>query len=128
MAGQIRLKRVYDPAEPSDGDRFLVDRLWPRGFKKDALKFAGWFKEIAPSDALRKWFGHDPRRWEEFQRRYFAELDAKPEAWQPLVEAARKGIVTLVYSARDTEHNNAIALRAYLKQKLRERRARKGRR
>lgn len=127
MAAKIRLKRVYEPAEPSDGERFLVDRLWPRGLKKEALQLAGWLREVAPSDALRRWFGHDPQRWQEFQRRYFAELDAKPDAWAPLVEAARKGRLTLLYSARDAEHNNAVALRAYLEAKLRPRRATGGR-
>ena len=110
----IRIKRVYDPPDHADGARFLVERLWPRGMKKEALQLDGWLKEVAPSDALRRWFGHDPARWEEFQRRYFAELEHKPTAWQPIVEAARRGHVTLLYSARDTERNNAVALKAYL--------------
>ncbi len=96
-----------------------MDRLWPRGFRKDSLQLAGWLKDVAPSDALRKWFAHEPGRWEEFKRRYFAELDRKAEAWRPLVEAARKGPLTLVYSARDAAHNNAVALRAYLEARLR---------
>lgn len=116
---RIRVKRVYQPPEPGDGARFLVDRLWPRGFRRDSLQLAGWLKDAAPSDALRKWFAHDPGRWEEFKRRYFAELDRKPEAWRPLVEAAGKGPLTLVYSARDAAHNNAVALRAYLEARLR---------
>lgn len=110
----IRTKRIYDPPAPDDGARFLVERLWPRGKKREDVPIAAWLKEVAPSDALRRWFGHDPARWEEFQRRYFAELDGKPEAWQPILEAARQGNVTLLYSARDTEHNNAVALKAYL--------------
>lgn len=114
----IRLKRVYDPPEPGDGDRFLVERLWPRGMKKEAL-LAQWIRDVAPSDALRRWFGHDPQKWEEFRRRYFAELDGKPEAWKPLLDAARRGTITLLYSTRDSEHNNAVALRAYLEEKLR---------
>jgi uncharacterized protein YeaO (DUF488 family) len=110
----IRIKRVYDPSEHADGTRFLVERLWPRGMKKEALQLDGWLKEVAPSDALRRWFGHDPAKWEEFQRRYFAELEDKPAAWQPILGPARQGDVTLLYSARDTEHNNAVALKAYL--------------
>ncbi len=115
----IRLKRVYDPPEPGDGDRFLVERLWPRGMKKEALRINRWVKDVAPSDALRRWFGHDPKRWEEFRRRYFAELDGNPEAWKPLLDAARRGTITLLYSARDSEHNSAVALRAYLEERLR---------
>lgn len=111
----VRTKRVYDPPDHADGTRFLVERLWPRGMKKAALQLDGWLKEVAPSDALRRWFGHDPTKWEEFQRRYFAELDDKPTAWQPIVGAARQGNVTLLYSTRDPECNNAVALKAYLK-------------
>lgn len=110
----IRTKRIYDPPAPDDGARFLVERLWPRGKKREDVPIAAWLKEVAPGDALRRWFGHDPARWEEFQRRYFAELDGKPAAWQPILEAARQGNVTLLYSARDTEHNNAVALKIYL--------------
>ena len=110
----IKIKRTYDPASPQDGTRFLVDRLWPRGVSKAALKMDGWLKEVAPSDELRRWFGHDPARWDEFQRRYFAELKRIPAAWQPLLEAGRQGDVTLLYSAKDEEHNNAVALKAYL--------------
>jgi len=110
----IQVKRVYDPPQSSDGARFLVERLWPRGVKKEALPIDGWLKEVAPSNGLRRWFGHDPTRWEEFQRRYFAELDSKPEVWQPIRDAARRGNVTLLYSARDTEHNSAVALKVYL--------------
>jgi uncharacterized protein YeaO (DUF488 family) len=81
---------------------------------KEALRIEGWLKDVAPSDDLRKWFGHEPAKWDEFRRRYFAELDAKPEAWQPILKAARRGNVTLLYSARDTEHNNSVALKEYL--------------
>ncbi len=115
----IRTKRVYDPPARGDGKRFLVDRLWPRGCKKDAAALDGWLKEVAPSEELRRWFAHDPAKWEEFQRRYFAELEAKPEAWRPLLQAARKGTVTLLFGARDTEHNNAVALKRFLESKLR---------
>lgn len=110
----IALKRVYDPPAASDGRRFLAERLWPRGVKKAALKLDGWLRDVAPSTALRQWFGHDPARWEEFLRRYRTELDAHPENWQPLLKAAEAGRVTLLSSSRDTEHNNVVALRAYL--------------
>ena len=114
----IYLKRVYDRPEATDGSRFLVERLWPRGMKKATLQMALWLKEVAPSDALRRWFGHDPAKWADFQRRYFAELGSKPEARQPIVEAMHRGNVTLLYSARDLEHNNAVALKRYLEQHL----------
>lgn len=114
----IRVKRVYDSPEAGDGTRFLVERLWPRGMKKESLRMDAWLKEVAPSDALRRWFGHDPAKWEEFQRRYRAELDAKPQAWRPILEAARLGAVTLLFSARDVEHNNAVTLKAYLEKRL----------
>ena len=114
----IQIKRVYEPAAKADGQRFLVERLWPRGIKKEALALNGWQKEVAPSHELRKWFNHDPAKWKEFQRRYRAELDARPETWQPLLEAARAGNLTLLFSARDTEHNNAIVLKAFLEERL----------
>jgi uncharacterized protein YeaO (DUF488 family) len=114
----IRTKRVYDPPEPDDGARFLVERLWPRGMKKASLRMEAWLKDVAPSAALRRWFGHDPAKWEAFRHRYAAELRDKPAALQPLVEAARRGPVTLLYSARDTVHNNAVVLRLYLEEHL----------
>ncbi|HSF34335.1 MAG TPA: DUF488 family protein [Candidatus Tectomicrobia bacterium] len=114
----IRVKRIYTPYQPDDGARFLVDRLWPRGITRGALQLTGWLKEVGPSDGLRRWFGHDAQKWREFRRRYFAELDSKPEAWQPLWEAAQRGVVTLLYSARDAEHNNAVALKGYLEARL----------
>jgi len=116
----IQIKRVYDPPEPEDGARFLVDRLWPRGVKKEALRVDGWLRGLAPSHELRRWFGHEPARWEEFRRRYFVELDGKPEAWQPILKAARWGNVTLLYSAHDREQNNAVALKNYLEAKMEE--------
>ncbi len=119
----IRVKRVYDKPAASDGTRFLVDHLWPRGLKKEAVKVKGWVKAVSPSDELRRWFGHDPAKWEEFQHRYFEELDQKPESWRPLFQAAQEGDVTLVFSARDTEHNNAVALKTYLKKQTGARRA-----
>ncbi len=115
----IRVKRVYEPAAPDDGYRFLVDRLWPRGVKREALSLDGWLKDVAPSDELRRWFGHDPARWDEFQRRYFAELDGKPQTWQPILEVAQRGNVTLLFSAHDTEHNNAVVLKSYLEARVR---------
>jgi uncharacterized protein YeaO (DUF488 family) len=113
----IAVKRAYDPPEKSDGTRFLVDHLWPRGLKKEALHVESWLKAVSPSDALRKWFGHEPSKWKEFQRRYFVELRDKPEVWKPLLDAARAGKITLVYGAKDTEHNNAIALKTFLEKK-----------
>jgi uncharacterized protein YeaO (DUF488 family) len=113
----IRIKRVYDSASSDDGAKFLVDRLWPRGVSKEKLQLTGWIKEVAPSDALRKWFGHDPKKWSEFQRRYISELKENPDAWKPLDEAARKGDVTLLFGAKDSEHNNAVVLKKFLEQK-----------
>jgi uncharacterized protein YeaO (DUF488 family) len=110
----VRLKRTVEAAEADDGLRLLVDRLWPRGVRKDALKLDAWLKDVAPSTELRKWFGHDPAKWEEFQQRYFAELDARPEVLEPLLAAVSQRRVTLLYSARDTEHNQAVALKRYL--------------
>ena len=110
----IKLKRAYDAAAASDGDRFLVERLWPRGIRKTRLPLTAWLKEVAPSAELRRWFGHDPQKWSEFRRRYFAELRKNASALEPLLAAARKRPTTLVYSARDTEHNAAIALRDHL--------------
>jgi uncharacterized protein YeaO (DUF488 family) len=114
----ITIKRVYDDV-PAKGTKFLVERLWPRGIKKQDLEYDQWLKEVAPSAELRKWFSHDPAKYDEFRRRYYAELDKHPEAWKPILDAARKGAVTLLYSSRDTEHNNAVALQQYLERKLR---------
>jgi uncharacterized protein YeaO (DUF488 family) len=110
----IKLKRAYDRASKDDGVRYLVERLWPRGMKKTQLHVDGWLKEVAPSPELRKWFGHDPKKWPQFRRRYFKELKAHEQSLEPLVQAARKGPVTLVFSSHDTEHNAAVALREYL--------------
>jgi uncharacterized protein YeaO (DUF488 family) len=110
----IRVKRVYEPPEPGDGTRILVERLWPRGVRKDELALDGWLKQVAPSTELRRWFGHDPARWEEFQRRYAAELSAHSDACDTIRGAAAKGVVTLLFSARDVVHNNAVALKSYL--------------
>ncbi|HKW96587.1 MAG TPA: DUF488 domain-containing protein [Bryobacteraceae bacterium] len=113
---RIRIARVYDSSS-GKGTRFLVERLWPRGIKKEDLKMTAWLKEVAPSTQLRKWFHHDPAKWPEFQRRYAAELDRHPAAWQPILAAESKGAVTLLYSAHDTEHNNAVALAQFLEAK-----------
>jgi uncharacterized protein YeaO (DUF488 family) len=114
----IKVKRVYEPASPDDGIRILVERLWPRGIARDELDFDTWFKDVAPSEGLRRWFGHEPRKWHAFRQRYFVELDSNPEAWERILRASRRGRVTLIYSSRDTEHNNAVALRDYLQLKM----------
>ena len=114
----ITLKRAYDPISRADGTRFLVERLWPRGLSKTKLHLDAWLKDVGPSTELRKWFGHDPDKWDEFRKRYRRELDSRPDAWQPIVSAARRSPVTLVYSSHDTEHNNAVALREYLEAKM----------
>jgi uncharacterized protein YeaO (DUF488 family) len=113
----IQLKRVYEEPEAHDGVRFLIERLWPRGIRKADLVMNGWEKEAGPSDELRKWFSHDPEKWTEFQHRYSAELDTRPEAWAQILAAAQRGTVTLLYSSHDTEHNNAVALKRYLEAK-----------
>ena len=118
----IHLKRVYDPPDKDDGKRFLVDRLWPRGVKKESLLLDEWLKNVAPSNDLRHWFGHEPSRWEEFCRRYGAELEGNREAWQPLLEAAAVQTVTLLFSAHDPVYNNAAALRSFLEEALNGRR------
>lgn len=110
----IRLKRVYDPTEPSDGVRILVDRLWPRGLSRDKAHLDHWMRDVAPSTALRQWFGHDPSRWAAFRRLYFAELDAASEAVQTLRQVIGRRRATLLYAAKDLAHNHAIVLRDYL--------------
>lgn len=115
----IQLKRVYDPPDGADGARFLVERLWPRGVKKSSLAIDAWLKDAAPSVNLRKWFHHDPALWKEFRQRYFAELKENSASWLPLLEAARHGTVTLIYSSHDSEHNNAVALKEFLNRRLR---------
>jgi uncharacterized protein YeaO (DUF488 family) len=114
----LKTKRAYESAETSDGTRFLVDRLWPRGIKKEKLEMEAWLKDVAPSPALRKWFSHDPAKWKEFQMRYRAELKSNPEAWQPILAAAKQGNVTLLYSAKDTEHNSALLLKAFVEEHM----------
>lgn len=111
----IQIRRAYDPPRRADGYRVLVDRVWPRGVSKDELDLDDWRKEVAPSTRLRQWFGHDPERWKRFQERYFAELEKRPDTIQDLVKRARQGRITLVYGARDPDHNQAVALSAYLR-------------
>ena len=111
---QVRTKRAYEPAAPDDGTRILIDRLWPRGIKKEDLAIDQWNKELAPSTALRQWFGHDPALWPEFRQRDAAELRPHPELLDALRALARKGTGTLVYGAHDETHNNAVALREVL--------------
>ena len=110
----IRIKRIYEPAGPKDGWRVLVDRLWPRGLSKDTARIDLWLRDVAPSSALRVWFGHDPARWPEFRTRYHAELRKNSRALAPLVGRTKKGMLTLLYSARDERFNQAVALKAYL--------------
>lgn len=112
----IQLKRAYEPVDASDGKRVLVDRIWPRGVRKDELRADRWDKELGPSTELRKWFGHDPARWDDFQRRYRQELAApdKRAMIEQLADEAREGMLTLVYSARDIEHNQAVVLRSVI--------------
>ena len=114
MPGPVILKRAYEAASTDDGQRVLVDRLWPRGVSKEKAAIDLWLKEIAPSTALRQWFGHDPKRWDEFRQRYRAELDANSEAVQQLRDVIRKGRTTLVYGARDEAHNDAVVLADYI--------------
>jgi len=113
----IAVKRAYDPPEAKDGRRILVDRVWPRGVTKDELRLDGWYRDLAPSTELRKWFGHDPERWPEFQKRYATELRraGMRERLSELAAMAKRSKVTLLFGARDEEHNQAIALRDYLK-------------
>jgi uncharacterized protein YeaO (DUF488 family) len=110
----IRIKRTYDAPRRGDGRRILVERLWPRGMKKEAVAADVWMKEVAPSTELRKWFGHRVERWGEFRRRYRKELDASPSPWEPILDASGRGTVTLLYSAHDVLHNGAVVLRDYL--------------
>ncbi len=111
---RIKLKRVYEGASNKDGYRVLVERLWPRGLKKEQVAVDLWLKEVAPSPELRTWFGHDPAKWEEFRRRYWAELKEKTEQIDLLQQKIKKGIVTFVYAAHDEQHNAALALKEFL--------------
>jgi uncharacterized protein YeaO (DUF488 family) len=117
----IQTKRVYEVASPDDGFRVLVDRIWPRGMTKERAGADLWLKEVAPSTELRKWFHHDRSKWEEFKERYTAELDANPQAVGKLLDAAARGRLTLLYSAKDSEDNQAVVLREYLLSRSRQR-------
>jgi uncharacterized protein YeaO (DUF488 family) len=110
----IRIKRAYDEASKEDGYRILVGRLWPRGVTKERAAIDLWLKDVAPSTGLREWFGHDPKKWDEFRERYWKELDGKQNDVEAIMEKAGEGSVTLIYSARDREHNTARALKQYI--------------
>jgi uncharacterized protein YeaO (DUF488 family) len=116
----VTVKRAYEAPSPTDGRRILVDRLWPRGIKKTEADLTAWLKDLAPSDDLRRWFDHNPERWEEFHRRYVQELAApeKTPLLQDLVTQARQGTVTLVYAAHDRDHNNAVVMKTFLEERL----------
>ncbi len=110
----VKIKRIYDPASRDDGKRILIDRLWPRGISKDDARVDEWLKEIAPSNELRKWFGHDPAKWQEFRKKYAAELAENSELVERLRAEAGKGIITLLFAAKDVGHNNAVVLKELL--------------
>jgi uncharacterized protein YeaO (DUF488 family) len=114
LSDNVKLKRAYEPPAAGDGTRILIDRLWPRGVKKSDAAIDQWLKEIAPSTSLRKWFGHDPERWPEFRRRYADEIRQNPQNLETLRALAQRGPVTLVFSARDETHNDAVVLRDFL--------------
>ncbi len=113
----IWLRRAYEEPTRNDGFRVLVDRVWPRGVSKDEIQVDAWKKELAPSTELRKWFNHDPEKWEEFKRRYFRELEENEDSWKNLYEKLRDGRITLVYGSKDEEHNNALVLKQFLEEK-----------
>lgn len=110
----IHTERVYELSGATNQPHFLVDRVWPRGVKKEELRLTAWLRDVAPSTELRKWFNHEPEKWNAFQKRYFAELDEKPESLEQILEAAKKGVVVLLYGAKDKDHNQAVALKSYL--------------
>ena len=114
----IQTKRAYEPTSETDGARVLVERLWPRGIKKEALSLDTWLKDVAPSTELRQWFQHDAAKWQEFRKRYSRELEENSEPWQRLLSRARRGRLTLVYSSHDEKHNNAVVLKEFLERKL----------
>ena len=114
----VHIKRVYEPPAKEDGFRVLIDHLWPRGMKKEAVAVDEWLKAVAPSTALRKWFSHDPEKWEEFKRRYFLELDENREAVEELAKKSKSETVTLVFSSKEERFNNAVALKEYLETRV----------
>jgi len=111
----VKIKRIYERPSPDNGRRILVDRLWPRGLTKEEAHVDGWLKDIAPSDELRRWFSHDPSKWQEFKDRYKRELQGKKEEIERIRKEAEKGTVTLLFSAKDTEHNNAVVLKEVIR-------------
>lgn len=119
---RLQVRRVYDPPARSDGCRVLVDRIWPRGLSKEAAKLDAWIKDVAPSSELRKWFGHEPSRWVSFKHKYFRELDERGEALAQLLEACSARTLTLLFAAKDSAHNNAVALKEYLDAQIQSRR------
>jgi uncharacterized protein YeaO (DUF488 family) len=118
MKIDIRLKRAYEPVSPADGKRILVERLWPRGVRKEQVALDEWLKDIAPSQELRRWFAHDPAKWAEFERRYLQELEGNPEQVAYLEQIVSQGPVTFVYAARDEQHNSALILKRYIERHL----------
>ena len=117
MAISIRVKRIYDPPSPQDGFRILVDRLWPRGLSKEKAKVDLWLREISPSNQLRKWYGHDPQKWDEFKKRYAREIEGKGEDLDLLVKKAKEGTVTFLFSSKEEKLNNAQALKEFVESK-----------
>ena len=120
----IRIKRVYEPPDPDDGERYFVERLWPRGLRRADLQLTAWLRDVAPSHELRRWEGHDPTTWPAFRARYVEELQSNPAAWEPLLRSAQRGTITLLYSARETERNSAAVLRTFLEEQLSQRQRR----
>ena len=114
----LKIKRVYESPKRDDGVRFLVERLWPRGIRKEELRMKAWLKEVSPSPDLRNWYSHDVAKWEEFMKRYRKELRSNADAWQPILDAAKNGNVTLLYSAKDVEHNSALVLKEFLEEQM----------
>jgi len=114
---QLQIKRVYEPPTAENGARILVDRLWPRGIKKEDLQCDLWLKEVAPSNELRRWFKHDPDRWQEFRKRYRKELESREESWQTILDYVKQQDTTLLFAAKDVEHNHAVVLKDFVKEK-----------
>jgi uncharacterized protein YeaO (DUF488 family) len=114
----LKIKRVYDPPSPNDGKRILIDRLWPRGLKKEDAKVDVWIKEVAPSTQLRMWYGHDPKKWVEFKRRFFSELHRRQDLVEGIVNASRKGTVTLLFGSKEERFNNAVALKEFVEARM----------
>jgi len=114
----IKIKRVYDQSSQDDGKRILIDRLWPRGLKKEDAQIDEWLKEIAPSNELRKWFNHDPNKWSEFKKKFFTELLGKRDMVEGIINTARKGTVTLLFGSKEERFNNAVALKEYIDSRM----------